>query len=401
MERASLPPAGNLQENNFMNKKENTKHSENKKVFVAMSGGVDSSVAALLLKKQGYDVVGVFMKNWSDSSFFKDKTMCPWVIDQKDARKVAAKLDIPFYTFNFEKEYRNKVVDYMVEGYKNGITPNPDVMCNKEIKFKLFLEKALSLGADYIATGHYARVRAVKSQKSEVKSYELLAGKDKNKDQSYFLNTLGQYELSHILFPIGEYEKSEIRKIAKEAGFENAEKKDSQGVCFVGEIDVFEFLKSEIPTRKGKIMTKDGKVVGEHEGVEFYTIGQRHGIGSPGGGVAFYVTEKDVKNNILYVAEGDEDKSLYKNSLLAKQAIWTLGEKPKFPLICKARIRYRQPLSRCKVSCSRLNLEHETLEVEFEKPQRAVAPGQSIVFYEAKDNSEDDSDIVLGGAIIV
>ena len=357
-------------------------NKKNKKIFVAMSGGVDSSVSALLLKREGYDITGVFMKNWSDSSFFEDKNMCPWEEDKKDAMWVASQLGIPFLTFNFEKEYREKVVNYMIEGYKNGITPNPDVMCNKELKFKLFLEKSLSLGADYIATGHYARIKKEKNE------FFLFAGKDKNKDQSYFLNTLGQYELSKTIFPIGEYEKLKIREIAKEAGLPNAEKKDSQGICFVGEIDVFEFLKSQIKTHTGKIMTKEGKEVGEHQGVEFYTIGQRHGIGSPGGGIAYYVIEKDAKNNILYVAEGNKDKSLYKTTLFAKQAHWISGKQPKFPLKCQARIRYRQPLSECVVK----EEDKNTLFVEFKNPQRAVAPGQSVVFY--------DNDKVLGSGII-
>jgi len=360
-------------------------NDKNKKVLVAMSGGVDSSVAALILKKQGYEVSGAFMKNWSDSSFFKDKKMCPWEDDVKDAKRVAVQLGIPFYTFNFENEYREKVVEYMIDGYRNGITPNPDVMCNKEIKFKLFLEKALSMGFEYIATGHYAQAR------EDHGKFQLLAGEDKNKDQSYFLWTLGQHELSHTIFPLGEYEKPKIREIAKNAGLVNADKKDSQGVCFVGEIDVFEFLKSEIPTHKGKIMTKDGKVVGEHDGVEFYTIGQRHGIGSPGGGIAFYVIEKDAEKNILYIAEGDEDKDLYKNELLAKGASWVSGKEPELPLKCEARIRYRQPLSNCIVTFG--EQVSKSLKVEFEKAQRAVAPGQSIVFY--------NGDIVLGGAVII
>lgn len=354
-----------------------------KKVLVAMSGGVDSSVAALMLKKQGYEVAGAYMKNWSDASFFKDKKMCPWEDDLKDARKIAVQLGISFYTFNFENEYREKVVEYMIEGYRKGITPNPDVMCNKEIKFRLFLEKALSMDFDYIATGHYAQVKKIKDQ------YELLAGKDKNKDQSYFLWTLGQKELSRSLFPLGGYQKQKIREIAKKTGLVTADKKDSQGICFVGEINVFEFLKSQIPTHKGKILTEDGRVVGEHEGVEFYTIGQRHGIGSPGGGVAFYVVKKDAEKNILYVSEGKKDDKLYKKELLAKNVNWVSENKPEFPLKCQARIRYRQALSECRLT----KKDNKTLSVKFNSPQKAIASGQSVVFY--------DDDLVLGGGVIV
>ena len=362
-----------------------------KRVFVAMSGGVDSSVAAALLKEEGYDVTGVFMKNWSDSSFFKDKTMCPWVEDQEDARKAAAVLGIPFYTFNFEKEYRDRVVKYMLDGYKKGITPNPDVMCNKEIKFGIFFKKALELGADFVATGHYARRREIKNQNSKIKIHELLAGADLNKDQSYFLWTLTQKQLARTLFPIGDYAKPEVRAMAKKFGLANAEKKDSQGLCFVGEVDVFEFLKSKIKPKRGKIMTAGGKDVGEHEGVMFYTIGQRHGIGSPGGGTAYYVAGKDIKKNILYVAEGKEDKSLYKDELTVAGAHWISGVKSRMPLKCQVRIRYRQPLQKCALI--KLPTTSYKLQAVFDEPQRAVTPGQSIVFY--------DGDTVLGGGVIV
>ena len=369
-----------------------------KRVFVAMSGGVDSSVAATLLKEQGYDVTGVFMKNWSDSSFFKDKTMCPWTQDQEDARKVAAVLGIPFYTFDFEKEYRKQVVDYMVAGYRSGITPNPDVMCNREIKFGLFLEKALAMGADYIATGHYARLRRndefrilnfefnskFKIQNSK---FRLLQANDLNKDQSYFLWTLTQEQLARTLFPIGDYTKPEVREMARKFSLPNAEKKDSQGLCFMGDVDVFEFLKSEIHAYKGKIITTKGKEIGEHEGVEFYTIGQRHGIGSPGGGIIYYVVGKDAENNILYVGEGEQDEKLYKNELVVSDMNWISGQKPELPLECEARIRYRQPLQSCEIKCIE-NQKH----VSFDSPQRAITPGQSIVFY--------DGDVVLGGGVI-
>lgn len=367
------------------------------KVFVAMSGGVDSSVVAALLKEQGYNVTGVFMKNWSDSRFFKDKTMCPWVEEQEDARKAAAVLGIPFYTFDFEKEYREQVVDYMVAGYRSGITPNPDVMCNREIKFGAFLDKALAMGADYIATGHYARCeREIPNPKTQIPNkskttrYSLLAGKDINKDQSYFLWTLTQEQLARTLFPIGDYTKPEIREMARKFGLPNAEKKDSQGLCFMGDVDVFEFLKSEIPAHKGKIITTKGKEIGEHEGVEFYTIGQRHGIGSPGGGIIYYVVGKDAENNILYVGEGEQDEKLYKNELVMLDAHWVSGEEPKLPLRCQARIRYRQPLQECVIS--ELKAKSYKLKTVFDSHQRAITPGQSIVFY--------DEDVVLGGGVI-
>ena len=353
-----------------------------KKVFVGMSGGVDSSVAATLLKKKGYDVTGVFIKGWSDSRFFKDKTMCPWVTDQEDARRVAAQLGIPFYTFDFEKEYRRAVVEYMVKAYKAGITPNHDVMCNKEIKFGVFLKKALKRGADYVATGHYARVRHTGGK------YQLCAGKDTNKDQSYFLWTLTQDQLAHSLFPIGAYEKSEVRDMAHRMGLPTAEKKDSQGLCFVGEVNVHDFLKSMITPKKGKIMTMDGSVVGEHEGAMFYTIGQRHGIGSPGGGVPYYVAAKDLKKNILYVASGDSDAHLFHTECDVVQMHWVSGKVPKIPFVCKARVRYRQPLQRCVI----VSLSAKKAHVVFKEPQRAVTPGQSIVFYRG--------DTVIGGGII-
>ncbi|MBI5913083.1 tRNA 2-thiouridine(34) synthase MnmA [Candidatus Azambacteria bacterium] len=361
--------------------------AKRKRVFVGMSGGVDSSVAAALLKKRGYDVVGVFIKGWSDSRFFKDKTMCPWVTDQEDARRVAAALAIPFYTFDLEKEYRKKVVEYMVKSYRAGITPNPDVMCNKEIKFGVFLKKALKLGADFVATGHHARVKLLATR------YSLLAGVDTNKDQSYFLWTLTQKQLARTLMPVGDYTKEEVRAMARELGLPTAEKKDSQGLCFVGEVNVHDFLKSMIKPKKGKIMTTSGKMVGEHEGAMFYTIGQRHGIGSPGGGTPYYVVGKNIKKNILYVGEGTGDAELYKGELTATQLNWVSGKKPKFPFRCDARIRYRQSLQKARLfEVKNQKIKIKNLTVVFDAPQRAVTPGQSIVFYRGGT--------VIGGGII-
>ncbi|MCR4323207.1 MAG: tRNA 2-thiouridine(34) synthase MnmA [Candidatus Azambacteria bacterium] len=353
-----------------------------RRVFVGMSGGVDSSVAAALLKKQGYDVVGVFIKGWSDNRFFKDKTMCPWITDQEDARRVAAALDIPFYTFDFEKEYRTKVVEYMVKAYRAGITPNPDVMCNKEIKFGVFFDKARKLGADFVATGHHARV----TRRAGIA--RLCTGKDAQKDQSYFLWTLTQKQLMHTLMPVGEYTKGKVREMARTFGLPTAEKKDSQGLCFVGEVNVHDFLKSMIKPKKGKIITTSGKTVGEHEGAMFYTIGQRHGIGSPGGGTPYYVAGKDMKKNILYVSEGVGDAELYKKEMDVIGCNWVSGKAPKFPVACKARIRYRQPLEACKIVKKGRNTH-----VVSHRPQRAVAPGQSIVFYKRN--------VVIGGGVIV
>lgn len=352
-----------------------------KKVLVAMSGGVDSSVAAFLLKKQDYEVVGGFMKNWSDSTFLKGENKCPWEKDQRDARIVASKLGIPFYTFNFEKEYREKVVDYMIEGYRKGITPNPDVMCNKEIKFNLFLEKAKELGFDYIATGHYARIK----KRLFSNHFSLLAGKDKSKDQSYFLWALNQEQLKKALFPVGNLTKKQVRKIARKEGFITAEKKDSQGICFIGDMNLFDFLRSQIPEMEGDILTLDGKKVGTHKGVWFYTIGQRRNIGTIGGGKAYYVVRKDMKNNILYVSENDPNSELYKKNIFASDQNWI--EKVKFPFSCQARIRYRQPLSDCVVYSDK-----DGVRAEFKNPQKAPAEGQSIVFYK--------KDVVLGGAVI-
>lgn len=357
------------------------------KVFVGMSGGVDSSVAAYLLKKQGYDVVGVFMKNWTETmvndgkSLHNSVDLCPWVTDQEDMRNVCIKLKIPFYTFDFEKEYKEKVIEYFYKSYKKGITPNPDIMCNKEIKFKLFLNKCLSLGADFIATGHYAQIREVKRNK-----YQLLKGKDANKDQSYFLCTLNQYQLSKTLFPIGIYTKTAVRSMAKKINLSTHDKKDSQGICFIGEVDLKEFLKIRLKEDPGKIKTTDGEIIGNHIGLPFYTIGQRRGI-NIGGGIPYYVVAKDIKANELIVAKGSHDPKLFCKTLTADHIHW-LDVEPKFPLNCTAKIRYRQKDQRVTVT----KISPNVLSAVFKEPQRAITPGQSIVFYRAS--------VLIGSAVI-
>ncbi|TSD02101.1 MAG: tRNA-specific 2-thiouridylase MnmA, partial [Parcubacteria group bacterium Athens0714_24] len=269
-----------------------------KKVFVGMSGGVDSSVTALLLKKQGYDVVGCFIKGWYGNFD------CTWKEDRRDAMRVCAKLDIPFITIDAEKEYKKEVVDYMIREYKAGRTPNPDVMCNRYIKFGVFLKKALEMGADYIATGHYVKLNKNK----------LLQAKDLNKDQSYFLWTLTQKQLKYCLFPIGNLTKPEVREIARKNNLSTAEKRDSQGVCFIGEFDIMDFLKKYIKPRKGKVINLENKIVGEHNGVNFYTIGQRHGL-SRGGGIPYYIVAKDAKKNLLIVADKADEEKFYKKEV--------------------------------------------------------------------------------------
>ncbi len=400
-------------------------------VYVGLSGGVDSAVSAALLKKQGFRVRGIFMKCWSPESAFAsleataDKSAgeewytgelarrslgeggCQWERDQKDAKAVADYLGIPFETWNFEKEYKERVVDYMIGEYARGRTPNPDVMCNQEIKFGLFFERAIQEGGDFVATGHYAQVREGKSKPSSPeplfeseprgrgqvegnakgKTYYLRAGKDKNKDQSYFLYRIGQEHLARILFPIGGYKKEEVRNMAKRLGLPNATRRDSQGICFVGELDIREFLKMYIPEKEGMIVTSSGKHIGSHIGLPFYTIGQRRGM-EIGGGLPYYVAKKEPQTNTLLVAEGDNDPVLYSKEVLLEDVSWISGKEPKLPLQCEARIRYRQPLQKCIVR----SLASNNLSVVFKEEQRAVTPGQSVVFYKGEE--------VLGGGVI-
>lgn len=355
------------------------------KVIVGMSGGVDSSVAAALLVRQGYRVEGAFMKNWSDT---KDPVTgsCAWRGERHDAELVAAKLGIPFATYDFEAQYRQAVVDYLFREYEAGRTPNPDVMCNKVIKFDLFLKRALAEGADLIATGHYARLRRPARSGGRL---ELLAGADKSKDQSYFLHQLSQEQLRRTLFPLGRLKKTEVRKLARRFGLPTAAKKDSQGICFIGKVDLKAFLARKIPRHPGPIVTVDGRVIGRHAGIAPFTIGQRHGL-NIGGGAPYYVVEKDARRNALIVASGDGEAALYSRGLTVGEVHWISGRPPRLPLRCRARIRYRQPLQAAVV---RKGQDGRRTEVRFARPQRAVTPGQFVVFYQGE--------VCLGGGVIL
>lgn len=352
--------------------------SKTKVVAVGMSGGVDSSVAACLLKKQGYKVFGLFMKNWKD-----DDSNCQAKKDFEDVIKVCDKLQIDYYSINFEEEYFEDVFSKCIEDFKLGITPNPDILCNKEIKFNLFLKKALELGADFLATGHYAQNKVIDNKNNLIKAIDL------NKDQSYFLYTLNSSILEKVLFPIGHLTKPEVRKIAQENGLVTHNKKDSTGICFIGERKFKEFLSKYISYKKGEIKTLDEKKVGEHLGLSFYTIGQRKGLQIGGKGDAWFVIKKDIEKNILYVAQGKDHPALFSTKLTAKKISFvTETFNYELPYKCSAKIRYRQSDQRCQID----KIENDTIYVSFETPQRAATEGQSIVFY--KD------DICLGGAII-
>lgn len=352
-----------------------------KTVVVGMSGGVDSSVAALLLKRQGYNVIGLFMNNWEERD---ECGVCTADEDFADVRRVGNALDIPYYSVNFAKEYMDRVFSYFLAEYKAGRTPNPDVLCNREIKFKDFKETAFKLGADYVATGHYCDVL------HDGDTHYLLKAKDQSKDQTYFLNQLSQSQLDKVLFPLGKLDKSEVRKIAEENGLATAKKKDSTGICFIGERNFRQFLLNYIPAVKGKIMTYDGKVLGEHLGLMYYTIGQRRGLGIGGqagdDGSRWFVIEKDLKNNILYVAHGAEDR-LYSKGLIMKECNWIPRAPEKADFECTAKFRYRQPEQKCTV-----HIRENQIEVEFKEKQRAITEGQFAVFY--------DGDKCIGGGVI-
>ena len=354
------------------------------KVVIGMSGGVDSSVAAWMLKQQGYEVVGLFMKNWEDDD---NDEYCSARQDWLDVVSVADLIGIDVEAVNFAAEYRERVFADFLREYAAGRTPNPDVLCNAEIKFKAFLDHAMSLGADAIATGHYARVRR------QDEGVQLLKAVDASKDQSYFLHRLTQTQLEKVLFPLGEIEKTEVRKIAQEIGLPNARKKDSTGICFIGERPFREFLNRYLPRTPGPIKTVEGKTVGEHMGLAFFTLGQRKGIGlggsQDGTGDAWYVARKDVGNNTLYVAQGHEHPWLLTNALSAMDASWIAGSPPA-PGNFSAKTRYRQADSACEIQTGPSGAQ--SFQLQFPEPQWAVTPGQSAVLY--------DGEICLGGGII-
>lgn len=360
-----------------------TDHS-NKRVVVGMSGGVDSSVAALLLKEQGYDVIGLFMKNWDDTD---ENGHCTATEDFNDVALVAEKIGIPYYSVNFEKEYWDRVFEYFLAEYRAGRTPNPDVMCNKEVKFKAFLDYAMELGADYIAMGHYAQV-----ERDEQGVVHLLRGKDDNKDQTYFLSQLSQKQLQKAMFPLGHLEKSEVRKIATEANLATAKKKDSTGICFIGERNFNEFLSEYLPNIPGEMCTLEGEIKGSHMGLMYYTIGQRHGLGIGGGSESnepWFVVGKDLKTNTLYVGQGYHHPNLYADALKASSIHFTTEGEHEKSFECTAKFRYRQKDVKVRVELSE---DESEAWVYFDEPARAITPGQAVVFYKDEE--------CLGGGII-
>ncbi|MGC4128686.1 MAG: tRNA 2-thiouridine(34) synthase MnmA [Bergeyella sp.] len=386
------------------------------KVVVGLSGGVDSSVAAYLLQQQGHEVIGLFMRNWNDASVTLEDE-CPWIEDSNDALMVAQKLGIPFQVIDMSDLYKERIVDYMFAEYEKGRTPNPDVLCNREVKFDVFLKTALSLGAEKVATGHYARVSSDFDENGK-EIFHLLAGKDNNKDQSYFLCQLNQEQLSKSLFPIGELTKPQVREIAKEQGLVTAEKKDSQGLCFIGKVSLPEFLKQQLQPKEGEIVEifndfaefqkeippfsskleeleflsskikyqkSDGKVIGKHQGAQYYTIGQSKGLGIGGHKESCFIIHRDMENNILFVGEGHSFKGLYRKALKINnsEVHWVredLKLKNSESMDVMARIRYRQPLEKAV-----LYQFEEGFFIEFENPQSAIAEGQFAAWYRGEE----------------
>ena len=382
-----------------------------KTVVVGLSGGVDSSVAAYLLKKEGYNVIGLFMRNWNDESVIIDDE-CPWIEDSNDALQVSEILEIPFQVIDFSKEYKEKIVDYMFSEYEKGRTPNPDILCNREIKFDLFLNKAMELGADFVATGHYCRKEEIIINGEKIQ--RLLSGKDKTKDQSYFLCQISQYQLSKSLFPLGKLKKKDVRKLAQDIGLNTANKKDSQGLCFIGKVKLPIFLQQFLKPKIGKVIEIDnkhdvfkknencyqplkfssnmGKVIGKHNGAHYYTIGQRKGLNIGGTKYPLFVIGTDVNENIIFVGQGDNHPGLYRKALsVSKKNIhWIredlkINEEKSFQF--ESRIRYRQPLTKCT-----LTIINGELKVLFNENQRGITSGQFISWYK--------NDELIGSGVI-
>ncbi len=355
-----------------------------KKVILGMSGGVDSSVAALLLKEQGYDVLGLFMKNWDETDENGD---CPASKDYEDVQKVCAQLDIPCYSIEFVSEYRDHVFAEFLKQYEAGYTPNPDVLCNREIKFDLFLKKAIEFGCDYLATGHYAQVRPREITAINGATNYLIRGNDPNKDQTYFLTAVRGEVFNKVLFPIGHLPKPEVRELAKKMGLATHAKKDSTGICFIGERKFKSFLNQYVATKPGKIIDLEGNVIGKHDGIAFHTLGQRKGLGLGGEGEPYFVVAKNIERNELIVTRGSEHPALYAHELVAREVNWFAGEPPMQSFDCTAKSRYRQQDQPCSV-----NISGDQVFVRFHEAQRSLTPGQYVVFYQG--------DVCLGGGII-
>ncbi|PIQ03531.1 MAG: tRNA 2-thiouridine(34) synthase MnmA [Piscirickettsiaceae bacterium CG_4_9_14_3_um_filter_43_564] len=359
-------------------------NNTNTKIIVGLSGGVDSSVTALLLKQQGYQVEGLFMKNWEGDD---TEDYCPAAEDLQDVFSICETLDIPLHIENFSGEYWENVFKHFLAEYQSGRTPNPDILCNKKVKFKAFLQHALQLGADFIATGHYARI----SRDQHGHCY-LLKGLDNNKDQSYFLYTLQQHQLAKSLFPLGALEKPVVRQMAEEAGLITHNKKDSTGICFIGERKFTDFLQQFLPAQPGDIVNTDGQVIGQHQGLMYHTLGQRKGLGIGGGhgdsGLPWFAADKNLAKNQLIAVQGSDHPLLNHRYLCADCCDWVSGHCPPLHTLLKAKVRYRQPEQPCQI----IENQQGQILVEFDYPQTAITPGQSVVFY--------DGDICLGGAVI-